>query len=61
MTLKSVFVRLENQMKLGKSDGMCLPLWVFNVRGRSGSSILADRPVKLNTEGDEIESRGSGS
>ena len=53
MTLISVLVRLENSRQMRKPDGMCPPGQVLNVRGRNGLSALADRPVKMNTEGDE--------
>ncbi len=61
MTLISVLVRLENSRQMRKPDGMCLAGQALNVRGRRGLSALADRPVKMNTEGDEVKNRGCGS
>ena len=61
MTLISVLVRVENSRRMRKPDGVCLPGQVLNVRGHNGLSALADRPVKMNTEGDEVKNRGCGS
>jgi len=61
MTLISVLVRVENSRRMRKPDGMCPAGQVLNVRGHNGLSALADRPVKMNTEGDEVKNRGCGS
>ncbi len=61
MILISVLVRLENSRRMRKPDGMCPAGQVLNVRGRNGLSALADRPVKMSTEGDEVKNRGGGS
>ena len=61
MTLISVLVRVEKSRRMRKPDGMCLPGQVLNVREHNGLSALADRPVKMNTEGDEVKNRGCGS
>jgi hypothetical protein len=54
MTLISVLVRVEKSRQMRKPDGMCSSEWVLNVRGQNGLSALADRPVKMNAEGDEV-------
>ncbi|MHC4888354.1 MAG: hypothetical protein ACYTEO_02700 [Planctomycetota bacterium] len=61
MTFISVLVRLENSRQVRKPDGMCLPVQVLNVREHNGLSALTDRLVKVNTEGDEVKNRGTGS
>jgi len=61
MILISVLVCLEKSRRMRKPDGMCPAGQVLNVRGRNGLSALADRPVKMSTEGDEVENRGGGS
>ena len=61
MTLISVLVRMENSRRMRKPDGMCPAGQVLNIRGHNGLSVLAGRPVKMNTEGDEVKNRGGGS
>ena len=61
MILISVLVCLENSRRMRKPDGMCPAGQVLNVRGHNGLSALAGRPVKMNTEGDEVKNRGGGS
>ncbi len=61
MTLISVLVCVEESRRIRKPDGMCLSGRVLNIRERNGLSALVDWSVKMNTEGDEVKNRGSGS